>query len=165
VDDPFVAIDFETADPGRDSACAVGLVRVEGGRIVRQEARLIRPPRDQFVFSSIHGITWDDVVDQPPFGEVWAGLAEVVTGARFLAAHNAPFDRAVLRSCCQAAGIEPPELPFQCTVRLARRRWGIRPTTLPNVCRWLNIDLEHHDALSDARACAEILLASEEPLF
>jgi DNA polymerase-3 subunit epsilon len=138
---------------------------VEGGRIVRQEARLIRPPRDQFVFSYIHGITWDDVVDQPAFGEVWAGLAEMVRGARFLAAHNAPFDRAVLRTCCQAAGIDPPELPFQCTVRLARRRWGIRPTTLPNVCRWLNIDLEHHDALSDARACAEILLAAEEPLF
>jgi len=31
-DRPFVAIDFETADHGADSACAVGLARVEGGR-------------------------------------------------------------------------------------------------------------------------------------
>jgi DNA polymerase-3 subunit epsilon len=32
----FVAIDFETADRGLDSACSVGLVRVEGGRIVER---------------------------------------------------------------------------------------------------------------------------------
>ena len=28
---PFVAIDFKTADYGRDSACALALVRVEAG--------------------------------------------------------------------------------------------------------------------------------------
>ena len=42
---PFVAIDFETADYGPDSACAVALVRVEGSRIVRRSYFLIRPPR------------------------------------------------------------------------------------------------------------------------
>src|SRR5205085_9653487 len=47
---PFVAIDFETADHGRDSACAVALVRVERGRIVRRETRRIRPPRSRFFF-------------------------------------------------------------------------------------------------------------------
>jgi DNA polymerase III epsilon subunit-like protein len=39
---PFVAIDFETADHGPDSACAVGLVRVDGGRITRRVRQLIR---------------------------------------------------------------------------------------------------------------------------
>ena len=32
----FVAIDFETADYGRDSACALALVRVEAGVIVQR---------------------------------------------------------------------------------------------------------------------------------
>ena len=41
---PFVALDFETADHGSDSACQVGLVRVEDARVVRRESRLIRPP-------------------------------------------------------------------------------------------------------------------------
>ncbi|MEK7383088.1 MAG: hypothetical protein AAB262_07355, partial [Elusimicrobiota bacterium] len=41
----FVAIDFETADTGRDSACSVGLVRVENGTIVQKVVQLIRPPR------------------------------------------------------------------------------------------------------------------------
>ena len=33
----FVAIDFETADNGADSACSVGLVRVEALKVVRRE--------------------------------------------------------------------------------------------------------------------------------
>ena len=156
----FAAIDFETADFGRDSACAVGVVRVDGGRITRRESRFIRPPRREFVFTSIHGITWDDVADASPFAEIWADLQEIVRGVDFLAAHNAPFDRSVLRACCLSARMDPPPLPFECTVRHARRRWGIRPTTLPAVCRALDIPLRHHDALSDAEACARIMLAA-----
>ncbi len=37
----FVAIDFETADPGADSACAVGLVKVVDNRIVDQRKYLL----------------------------------------------------------------------------------------------------------------------------
>lgn len=156
----FAAIDFETADFGRDSACAVGLVRVEEGRIVRRESRLIRPPRKEFVFTYIHGLTWEDVADAPPFGDVWRELREVLVGIDFLVAHNASFDRAVLAACCRAADLELPSLPFECTVRQARKTWGIRPTTLPDVCRALDIHLRHHDALSDAEACARIMIAA-----
>lgn len=159
----FVAIDFETADPGRDSACAVGVVRVEGDRIVRRESRLIRPPRREFVFSYIHGITWEHVAEAPPFAAVWNELRSLLNGADFLAAHNAPFDKSVLQACCRSAQLDPPPLPFECTVRHARRRWGIRPTTLPDVCRVLDIHLQHHDALSDAEACARIMMAALQP--
>ena len=41
----IVAIDFETADYGRDSACALALVRVEAGLIVQRAFHYIRPPR------------------------------------------------------------------------------------------------------------------------
>ena len=158
----FVAIDFETADTGRDSACAVGLVRVEKNCIVRRESRLIRPPRRGFIFTYIHGITWEDVADAAPFARVWQELRDLVGGVEFLAAHNAPFDRSVLAACCRSAGLEPPPLPFECSVRVARKAWGIRPTTLPDVCRALDIELRHHDALSDAEACARIMIAALE---
>lgn len=156
----FVAIDFETADQGRDSACAVALVRVEGGRIVHEVARLVRPPRRTFAFTYIHGITWRMVANEPAFGEVWQEIAPLLQGAKFIAAHNASFDRSVLRACCMAAGHEVPALPFRCTVQLARRAWGLRPTRLPDVCAFLGIPLEHHDAASDARACAKIVIAA-----
>ncbi len=157
---PFVAIDFETADYGRDSACAVGMARVEGGRIVRREKRFVRPPRRWFVFDYIHGITWDRVAREPSFRTLWPELRAVLEGARFIAAHQASFDRSVLEACCAAARVAVPRTPFECTVKLARRIWGIRPTTLPFVCGVLGIRLRHHDPLSDAEACARIVLAA-----
>ena len=159
-DRPFVAIDFETADYGADSACAVGLVRVEGLAVVRRETVLIRPPRPRILFTSIHGITWAKVKDAPTFAEAWPGLAPLLDGAAALAAHNAPFDRRVLAACCAAAGLAVPTAPFLCTVQVARRTWGLPRNDLPSVCRRLGIGLRHHDAGSDAEACARILIAA-----
>jgi len=158
----FVAIDFETADYEPDSACAVALVRVEDGRIVDRACRLIRPPRQGFVFSYLHGITWADVAGAPGFREVWADLAPLLEGVDFLAAHNARFDEGVLNACCAAAALRPPSLGFECTVRLAREVWGIYPTKLPDVCTRLGIPLRHHDAASDAEACARIVIAARQ---
>ena len=46
-------------------------------------------------------------------------------------------------------------------MKIARSTWGIYPTKLPNVCNYLDIKLNHHDALSDAEACAKIFIAAE----
>jgi DNA polymerase-3 subunit epsilon len=159
-DGAFVAIDFETADHYADSACAVGVVRVENKQIVARETVLIRPPRQRIIFTHIHGITWPMVANAPAFGEVWAKLVPMLDGAAVLAAHNAPFDRGVLRACCEAAGHPLPAQPFLCTVQVARRTWGCKPANLPAVCRRLGIGLRHHDAGSDAEACARIVIAA-----
>lgn len=159
-DVPFVAIDFETADHGSDSACAVALTRVEGNEIVARTSCLIRPPRSHIHFTYIHGITWDDVCEAPTFGEAWPKLCTVLEGAAFLAAHNAPFDQGVLRACCEVAGLPMPALPFICTVQLARRTWRLHPAKLPDVCRFLGLALNHHDPVSDAEACARIVMAA-----
>ena len=135
--DCFVALDFETADQGRDSACSIALVRVEGRTIMQREHRLIRPPRRSFTFTSIHGISWSQVAEAPTFCELWPQLAPLLAGARFIAAHNASFDAGVMRACCERAALE-----------------------LPDVCRHLGLALRHHDALSDAEACAAIVLAA-----
>lgn len=158
---PFVAIDFETASRYANSACSVGMVRVESGRIVQTLNRLIQPPFDFFEFTDIHGITWDMVKSEPLFAEVWPEMREMIEGAEYLVAHNAPFDRRVLYSCCRMAEIEVPGHDFVCTVQVARKTWNIRPTNLRNVCDVLNIELNHHDALSDAIAAANIMIASQ----
>ena len=154
----FTAIDFETADHGRDSACSVGLVRVESGRIVRSEHHLIRPPRRTFIFTEIHGIRWADVQDAPTFKQLWPKINSFFKGAGFLAAHNASFDKGVLNACCAQAGLDLPEQPFQCTVKLARNVLKISPANLSHVCHHLSIPLNHHNALSDAEACAKIMI-------
>jgi DNA polymerase III subunit epsilon len=156
----FVALDFETADYSPDSACALGLVRVENHQIVQRTYSLIKPPRQKFIFTYIHGITWKDVANQPTFGELWPTYTPMLEGIDFLAAHNASFDRSVLHRCCAAAGLEPPEIPFRCTVQLARRTWNLKPAKLNNVCDHLGITLKHHHAASDAEACALIVIAA-----
>jgi DNA polymerase-3 subunit epsilon len=156
----FAAIDFETADNGRDSACSVAVVLVEGGRIIDQLSALIRPPRRTFLFTHIHGLTWKHCCEQPDFAGIWPQLAPLLARAELLVAHNAPFDKGVLNACCATHGLPNPGKPFACTVRIARAVWNVYPTKLPDVCRHLNIALKHHDALSDAQACAGIALAA-----
>lgn len=154
----FIAIDFETADHGRDSACSVGLARVEDGRIVQREHHLIRPPRQTFVFTAIHGLSWADVKNAPTFKQLWPSMEAFFKGAEFFAAHNAAFDKGVLQACCAGAGLRVPEQPFRCTVQLSRNVLKISPANLSHVCHHLSIPLNHHNALSDAEACAKIMI-------
>ena len=158
----FAAIDFETADFGRDSACALGIVVVENGKIVKKEYSLIRPPRRDFVFSYLHGITWRDVASKPAFGDFWPTVKDLLDNVDFIAAHNASFDRSVLHACCDMHCHRPPLDKYVCTMKLARRLWDIRPTKLSDVCRHFAIDLMHHDAASDALACANIVLKARD---
>jgi len=137
-------------------------VKVSGGRIVERACRLIRPPRRSFWFTHLHGISWEDVAGEPAFGELWPELEPVLSGARFIAAHNAPFDRRVLGACCAAAGLAVPAPPFVCTLNLARRVWRLPANTLSAVSEHLGIELDHHRALSDAEACARIVLVAAE---
>ncbi|MFM2044366.1 MAG: hypothetical protein RLY86_2942, partial [Pseudomonadota bacterium] len=73
---PLVAIDFETANEQRASACAIGVSRVEGGRVVWTREVLIRPPELRFTpFTiAVHGIRPEHVAHAPEFPEVWAAL-------------------------------------------------------------------------------------------
>ena len=156
----FVAIDFETADHGADSACAVGLVRVEDWIVSAKISRLIRPPRPHIHFSYLHGITWEHVKDEPAFAEVWPQVAPILDGVDYLVAHNAGFDRGVLAACCRRAQLPMPAQRFVCSMWEARRKLRIYPTKLSDVCRRLGIELRHHDALSDAEAAARIMIAA-----
>lgn len=156
----FTALDFETADYGADSACALALVHVEGLEIVGRDLFMIRPPRSRFAFTHIHGITWAQVRAEPSFAEHWPKIAAMLARAGFLAAHNAAFDRGVLAACCALAGAAAPGLDFHCTVRLARRAWKLKRANLPAVCDHLGISLNHHDPASDAEACARIVIAA-----
>jgi DNA polymerase III subunit epsilon len=155
----FTAIDFETADEGRDSACAVALVRVEGHCIIQRRYYLIRPPRKRFRFTHLHGITWEMVSNEPPFAELWPKISPMLEGIEFLSAHNAGFDQSVLRACCESNKLKVPKINFKCTMHLAYKVWKLGwPPGLSTVCKHLGIPLIHHYAASDAEACARIII-------
>jgi len=156
----FCALDFETANYDRNSACAIGLVRVERGLIVRRAYHLVRPPSRVFRFTELHGIDWAKVRNEPTFLELWPQLVPFFAGVDFIAAHNASFDRCVLKATCEWYRLRAPTVDFECTVRIARASWGLRPATLRHVADHLGIPLRHHHAGSDAEACARIVLAA-----
>jgi DNA polymerase-3 subunit epsilon len=156
----FAALDFETADYGRDSACSLSVVIVNNSEVVDKWHSLIQPPRRTFLFTYLHGISWNDVKGKPKFNEILPDIRRLLEQVDFVAAHNAAFDRSVLRACCESYGLAHIDLPFVCTVKLARKAWSLKPAALPNVCSHLKIPLKHHDAESDSHACAQILLAA-----
>jgi DNA polymerase-3 subunit epsilon len=158
----FVAIDFETANLRSSSACAVAVVRVKAGEPEQARGLLIKPPPGPFLFTWVHGIRRRDVLHAEAFGSAWPRLLPLLDGAAFVAAHNAEFDRAVLETSCEHAGLVFPVLPFVCTVRLARRLWDPTRVDLRSLCRRLGIPLVHHDPGSDATACARIVVAASD---
>lgn len=153
-----VAIDFETAGYYGHSACAVGLARIENGRVTDSFYQLLRPPSSRVLFTQIHGLTWAMLKDAPTFLEIWPECSAFLQGAQFLLAHNAVFDRRVLQACCCVSGLPVPEQPFLCTLRGSRRSLPLPSKKLNRVCEYFGIALTHHHAASDAAACAEIYL-------
>lgn len=153
----FTAIDFETSGRSGGLACALGLATFENGQLIDEYYSLIRPSSSRVMFTHIHGLRWRDLKDAPDFAEVWSEAAEFIKGAQYLAAHNAPFDRGVLRSCCEYYNIEPPEQDFLCTWKGAKKALLIESFNLQAVCDYFGFELNHHQALSDAKNCGRIL--------
>lgn len=163
--DSWVAIDFETANGSRASACSVAVVRVSGGQATEAFASLIRPPtgHDRFEArnTAIHGIRRTDVVGAPTWRQVWSQLRDFI-GDSPIIAHNAAFDTSVIRGANGATGIDAPPLRYACTLVIARQTWRLDSYTLPRVARAAGIVFgDHHRAEADARAAANVLLAEQ----
>jgi DNA polymerase-3 subunit epsilon len=163
--DSWVAIDFETANGSRASACSVAVARVKGGQVTEQFATLIRPPagHDRFEYrnTQIHGIQASDVVDAPGWRHVWGHLGEFI-GDDPLVAHNASFDTSVIRAANSAAGLPWPAMRYACTMVIAKQTWPMRSYRLPDVALAAGVDLtRHHEAASDTLAAAGILVAQQ----
>ncbi len=158
----FCAIDFETANASSLSACSLGVSVIEDGVLVESWSTLICPPKgaDEFLIHNImiHGITKKMVEDAPCFFDIYERLERAMKDA-VLCAHNAEFDMKVLRSLCTYYKIKLPENPYFCTVRLSRSALPFLARHRLNlVAEYFGIELHHHDASSDARACALIVL-------
>lgn len=162
----FVAIDFETANRYRSSACSLAAVTVENGKIVKTAYSLIRPPELKFDYwnTRIHGIRAEDVADKPTFADLWEQIRPHLE-EKTVIAHNAPFDISVLRNVLKAYDLPSPRFHHACTVEMARRVWPDRPSyKLSALADYFGISFEHHHALHDAKVCAFLAIKAAESL-
>jgi DNA polymerase-3 subunit epsilon len=161
----FIAIDFETAKYSRESACSVGLVKFQRGKIADRFYSLIRPPvlyiRPDF--TEIHGLTVEDVRDAPRFADVWRNGILPFIGELPLAAHNAPFDMNVLQAALAWYELPLPQLSYFCTLALARKTWPeLESHALTSLGESFGITYAAHNALADAETCGNIACMAAE---
>lgn len=158
----FTAIDFETANSSPASACSVGLVRVRGGEVVATAGWLIQPPPGHDEFQEwnvrIHGIRPSDVLSAATWVDQFDRLCDFA-GADVLVAHNAGFDLNVLRRAAEATGMLCPPYRSLCSLQVARKTYQLDSYRLPKAAAAAGFaEFAHHDALADARACAQIVI-------
>lgn len=149
----FIAIDFETANGSRNSACSLGIAVVREGAIVERRYSLINPHMSfQRYCCYIHGITESAVRQAPTFADLYPELFRLFDG-QVIAAHNAAFDIAVLRASCEARGLKMPKVDPFCSVEMSRIAWPELPHhRLNSLAEEFGLELNHHNAIGDATA-------------
>ena len=159
----FLALDTETNGRMGDlcEMTEVGCVLVGGGEMHEQWSSLVRVERPlSRGIQRFTGISQAMVDDAPPPEEVLQVIGEKLR-RRVLVAHNASFDRRVLKQAFERAGVEWPDPPVLCTVAMGRRFAPLaRQRRLALLAESLGIDVdETHRALPDALTCARIFCA------
>ena len=164
----FVAIDFETANSSRASACSLGMTKVLDGKITEQKYELFLPPKGFDFFEprnvSIHGITPEKVNEKPRFGEIWSEFESFI-GDLPVVAHNASFDMSVLRASLLESDLNWPELDYACTWVMSRSLFDLTSHSLLYVAQKANVkwdQVKHHDALYDSEICAQIVISMSQ---
>lgn len=156
----YIAFDVETPNYYNDRISAIGVTVIEDGAIVDDFYSLVDPETHFDPFNiALTGIRPELTRGKPAFPELWAGLAPVM-GSGVLVAHNAPFDLGVLSKCLSAYRIQwRPLVRYACTCSMGRACYPeLGNHRLNTLCAYLDIPLEHHNAGSDSRACAGLLL-------
>lgn len=147
----FTAIDFETAQGKRWSICQVGIVRFENGILKDELSVLVRPPENYYWsnFTDIHGITSRHTRNAQTFDRVWHQIAPYIVDQQVVAHNGFGFDFHCLKQTLEYYNLAVPPYQGHCTYKIYR-------DNLASLCKKYRIPLNHHDALSDARACGEL---------
>ena len=155
----YIAFDVETPNRYNNRMSAIGITVIEGGVITDEFYSLVNPETYFDYFNSqLTGIYEEDVAGAPSFPELWERI-EPIMSSGMIVAHNAVFDLGVLKKCLNDYGIQWKDYTrYMCTVQIGRRALPKMSHKLNDMCDYYGIELEHHIASSDSRACAEILL-------
>lgn len=158
----FVAIDVETANANMASICQIGIAQFANG-VLTHDWKTYVDPQDYFdgINVSIHGIDESVVAGAPTFG----ALANTLKGAldgRIVVSHTA-FDKLAIYQAAAAWHAAQPSCTWLDSACVARRAWKQFSRSgygLQNVCNFVGYQFQPHDALEDAKAAGNILLAA-----
>jgi DNA polymerase-3 subunit epsilon len=154
----FIAIDFETANNERISACKIGLVFVHEGLIVNEDYYYIKPPKHikfAYTHTKIHGITTRDVENAENFKDIWENWLKTYLNNNLIVLHNSSMDASILRQLFEFYNITNFNLTYVDTLEIAKK--NEYPTKLIDLSIYFGHKIiNHHDPVEDATACAII---------
>ncbi|MCD8435857.1 hypothetical protein LNJ03_11190 [Tenacibaculum dicentrarchi] len=156
----FIAIDFETANKNRISACAIGICIVSNSEIISSKRILINPPGEE-VFSSfntsIHGIRKIDVASADCFKTIWDNELKELFNNKLIVFHNASMDSAVLKQSFEFYNIQDFDFKVVDTMQLAGAL--ALPKKIKELSAHFGIEFENtHDPVEDAKVCAKVFI-------
>ena len=158
--EPMVVLDFETTGlkTSTDRIIEIGAVRLENGSIVDSFSMLVNPgiPLSATI-RRLTKLSDSDLVHQPGAAEALPKLLHFI-GDSAVAAHNADFDCAILKSELSRLGLsfDAPQID---TLSFAQKLYpDLKRYKLSAVCKHLGVSLKNaHRAVTDATATAQCL--------
>ena len=162
-DDEYVVFDIETTgfSSKNDKIIEIGAVKLKNGEIVDTFSTFVDPKVNiPYKITELTSITQNMVNGEPTIEEVLPKFMDFV-GDSVLVAHNASFDVGFIKKNLRDVG-KTLKNPVMDTVPLARYLYpDLKKVKLNLVAKHLGISLEnHHRAVDDAKATAEILVFS-----
>lgn len=167
---PLMAMDLEMTglDPARDQILSIGLVPIDGGVIplAGAEQKLVQIRGSVGQSATIHGILDNHLVQAVSIEEAMAWFLSRTHG-RILVAHHSPLDCCFLQQDILAIYHQAVVLPTIDTLMIERMRLLRGHSVIKEGSLRLGVCRERyglpiysaHSALTDALACAELLLA------
>lgn len=155
-DDAVAVIDVETTGlfpGGNDRIIEIAVVLISpDGQIQTEYETLVNPSRDLGP-TRIHGISAQEVLQAPSFGEIAGDVLAILSNATVIAGHNVSFDKRFVVKEYERLGVIIPEIPLLCTCNLLGRN------SLSVCCEDFGITFDGmpHRALIDARATAKLI--------
>ena len=152
----YCAVDVETPNRHNDSICQIAVVKVKDGIIIEEYSSYINPECEfDEININVHGITSSMINDAPRLIDVWPKINNLLDN-QIILGHNIKFDLCVLTKALKKYDIDFPIVNYIDTLFISKNNLLLEHCTLDNVCKQLNIEYNHHDALSDAKASAMV---------
>lgn len=153
----FVVLDIENPNSRGNSICAIGMLIVKDGALVRKEYSLINP-EDRFdrTNSEITGITESMVLNSPTLKDYWPEIDSLLS-SNVIIGHNIKYDLSVLSKALYRYNMPVPTFRYLCTLELSRSLFSASSYKLSNLLGSIGVSYDEHNALADAEAAYTLL--------
>ncbi len=162
-DATYVVFDLETTgfSVNFDDIIEVSAVKINKGQTIGEFSSFCNPHRKlSSKTMELTNITDSDVLNAPEIPEVLADF-KAFCGDAILVAHNANFDMSHIVNSYDKYGLGNCDNPVIDTLEYARNRFGegLKRFNLKALSKFFKVELtQHHRAIYDAKATAEIFL-------